>query len=131
MKYKDTFDVHMIGLEEYPVETVFGKEIGRMMAKQHESNGVKLHMQKDIKEVITNAEGEVEAMILNDGTKHKISMLICGVGILPQTTYLSKHESGIKTDKLGAIICDPFLQTSIPDIYAAGDNCSYPYWKTG
>lgn len=49
MKYKDAFDVHMIGLEEYPVETVFGKEIGRMMAKQHSSNGVKLHMQKDIK----------------------------------------------------------------------------------
>ena len=85
MKYKDAFDVHMIGLEEYPIETVFGKEIGKMMANEHTKNGVKLHMQKDIKEIIKNSDGEIEAMILNDGSKHNVSMLICGVGIQPKT----------------------------------------------
>ena len=75
----------MIGLEENPIETVFGKEIGKMMANEHTKNGVKLHMQKDIKEIIKNSEGEIEAMILNDGSKHSVSMLICGVGIQPKT----------------------------------------------
>jgi NADPH-dependent 2,4-dienoyl-CoA reductase/sulfur reductase-like enzyme len=58
-------------------------------------------------------------------------MLIVGVGIAPNTTYLKKNETGIVTDRTGAIVCDPFLQTSIPDIYAAGDMCTFPYWKTG
>lgn len=56
-----------------------------MMANEHTKNGVKLHMQKDIKEIIKNSEGEIEAMILNDGSKHSVSMLICGVGIQPKT----------------------------------------------
>lgn len=88
-------------------------------------------MQKDIKELVKNDKGEVEAMILNDGTEHKVSMLICGLGILPSTKFLDKNETGIKTDGQGAIVCDPFLQSSVKDIYAAGDICSYPYWHTG
>jgi len=131
MTYKDAFAVHMIGLEQYPVETVFGKEIGKMMYDEHTKNGVTLHMQKDIKSITCNADGEIESMLLNDGTEHKVSMLIVGVGIAPQTTYLKKNETGIETDRAGAIVCDPFLQTSVPDIYAAGDMCTFPYWKTG
>lgn len=85
MKYKDAFDVHMIGLEEYPVETVFGKEIGKMMYDEHKKNGVTLHMQKDIKEIKCNKDGEIESMLLSDGSEHKVSMLIIGVGIAPHT----------------------------------------------
>lgn len=128
MKYKDEFAVHMIGLEEYPVEKVFGKDIGKMMASEHTKHGVTLHMQKDIKEIVKNSAGEIEAIILDDGSRHAVSMLICGLGILPQTSFLAKNETGIKTDKQGAIVCDPFLQSSVKDIYAAGDNCSFPYW---
>lgn len=58
-------------------------------------------------------------------------MLICGLGITPQTKYLKEHDSGILTDKQGAIVCDPFLQSSVKDIYAAGDICSFPYWQSG
>jgi 3-phenylpropionate/trans-cinnamate dioxygenase ferredoxin reductase subunit len=44
---------------------------------------------------------------------------------------LENHETGIKVDEQGAIVCDPFLQSSVKDIYAAGDVCSFPYWYTG
>ena len=75
----------MFGLEEYPVETVFGKEIGKMMYNEHKKNGDTLHMQKDIKEIKCNKDGEIESMLLSDGSEHKVSMLIIGVGIAPQT----------------------------------------------
>lgn len=31
----------------------------------------------------------------------------------------------------GGLVCDPFLQTSQKDIYAAGDVAEYPFWQTG
>jgi 3-phenylpropionate/trans-cinnamate dioxygenase ferredoxin reductase subunit len=34
-------------------------------------------------------------------------------------------------DGQGGIVCDPFLQSSAKDIYAAGDVAAYPFWKTG
>lgn len=68
---------------------------------------------------------------MKDGTEHKVSMLICGLGILPQTKFLAKQATGIETDAQGAIVCDPFLESSVKDIYAAGDVCAFPYWQTG
>ena len=130
MKQKD-IEVHMIGMEEYPLELALGKEIGKMMAQQHRENGVKLHMKAGVKEVTKNQYGNVSGVILADGTKIDANMVIVGTGIAPSTKFLQRTETGIKTDKMGAIVCDPFLQSSIPDIYAAGDVCSFPYWQTG
>jgi NADPH-dependent 2,4-dienoyl-CoA reductase/sulfur reductase-like enzyme len=48
---------------------------------------------------------------------------------LPATKFL--EGSGIQLDKMGAIVCNPYLQTSAKDVYAAGDCASYPYWYTG
>jgi NADPH-dependent 2,4-dienoyl-CoA reductase/sulfur reductase-like enzyme len=58
-------------------------------------------------------------------------MVIVGTGIAPATKFLEREETGIKLDAQGAVICDPFLQSTAPDIYAAGDVCSFPYWQTG
>ena len=38
-----------------------------------------------------------------------MDMVIVGVGIQPATKYLERNPTGIKTDKRGAIVCDPFL----------------------
>jgi NAD(P)H-nitrite reductase large subunit len=32
MQYKDQFEVHMIGQEEYPLQTALGSEVGKMIA---------------------------------------------------------------------------------------------------
>ena len=73
----------MIGRRKYPIERDFGPEIGKMMADMHEENGVTLHMEKTIKEVTRNNDGEINGIILSNGTKYDVSMLICGLGIFP------------------------------------------------
>lgn len=131
MHYKDAFDVHMIGLEEFPLEIALGKEIGKMYKSAHEEAGVKLHLAVGIKEVTQDSEGNANAVVLTDGTVIPAELIIVGTGVKPSTEFLARNETGIKTDKMGAVVCDPFLQSSVPDIYAAGDVCSYPYWQTG
>jgi thioredoxin reductase len=46
----------------------------------------------------------------------------------PDLKFLSKKETGIKIDSKGDILCDPFLETSVKDIFAAGGVCSVPSW---
>ena len=69
--------------------------------------------------------------MLNSGERINVEMVIVGTGIAPETKFLKREETGIKLDSQGAVICDPFLQSTAPDIYAAGDVCSFPYWQTG
>jgi len=55
-------------------------------------------------------------------------MVLYGGGIDPNTKFLARTDSGVKLDDKGAVVCDPFLQTSNSDIFAAGDVASFPFW---
>ena len=48
-----------------------------------------------------------------------------------KTEFLNKIETGVKMDQDGGIICDPFLESSVKDIFVAGDASSYPNWING
>lgn len=65
---------------------------------------------------------------LKCGSLIEADMVIVATGIAPATKFLERTETGISLDEHGAIKCDPFLQSSAPDIFAAGDVCSFPYW---
>ena len=45
----------MIGMEEYPLELALGKEVGKMIAREHENAGVILHMNSGVKEIEKDA----------------------------------------------------------------------------
>ena len=118
-------------MEDVPMERVFGKEVGQVMVKEHNANGVKLHMNAGVKEITKNNYGNVNGVVLNDGTVLDVNMVIVGVGVHPNTSFLKRTENGIKRDRQQALVCDPFLQTSEKDIFAAGDVASFPFWLTG
>ena len=67
--------------------------------------------------------------MLDDGTKIPADLLLLGAGVFPSTKFL--EGSDIQRDNWGGIICDPYLQSSVSDIYAAGDSASFPYWHSG
>jgi apoptosis-inducing factor 3 len=67
MKYKDAFEVHMIGMEEYPLELALGKKVGSMIAKEHTDAGVKLYMKNGVKEIVKDENDKVSEVVLNDG----------------------------------------------------------------
>jgi NAD(P)H-nitrite reductase large subunit len=99
----------MIGMEEFPLETALGKELGKMIANEHLQGGVKLHMKSGVKEITKDQNGNINGVVLTDGTVLNVDMAIVGTGIIPNTKFLERHDSGIKVDEQGAIVCDPFL----------------------
>jgi apoptosis-inducing factor 3 len=128
LKYKDELSVSLVGLEQVPLQRQFGVEVGKMLISEHEKNGVKLHMGRKVTE-IRGADGNATSVILDDGTELAADLVLVGAGVLPATKFL--QGSGIEVDQWGGVICDPFLQTSAKDVFAAGDIASYPYWMTG
>ncbi|MDD2400641.1 MAG: FAD-dependent oxidoreductase [Clostridia bacterium] len=62
---------------------------------------------------------KVEGVILDDGTPIKAEMVIMSAGVRPQLELA--HKAGLKVGTVGGVVVDATMQTSEPDIYAAGD----------
>lgn len=115
-----------------PFERVLGSEVGQVLQKLHESNGVKF--ETGVKVLQKQAKDNKESLTIErrgDGKKHEIEsdMVLFATGVKPNTEFLKNSE--IKLAKDNGIEADTFLRTSVNDVYAAGDIVSYPYWYNG
>ena len=66
-------------------------------------------MKNRLKEVTKNQYGNVTGVILQDGTRLNVNMVVLGTGIAPNTSFLNRTDNGIKMSKDGGISTDPFL----------------------
>ena len=128
LKYKDDMEVHIVTQDLVPFQRQFGLEVGKGLTAEHEKNGVKLHTKRTVAEIKGNGE-KATSVVLDDGTEIEADLILIGFGVLPATKFLD--GSGIKLDQWGGVMCNPYLQSSDKDVYAAGDVASYPYWYTG
>lgn len=65
---------------------------------------------------------EAKQLLLSDGTVVDTDYLIVSTGIQPNTELLT--SKGAKALPNGALLVNEKMETSLPDIYAAGDNAS-------
>lgn len=94
--------------------------LSNVLENLHNSHGVNLYTGTGV-EKITEKRGNFSGVILTDGTILKGDMLIIGIGVTPDSDLAIK--AGIETENSdgGAIIVDPSMQTSNPNIMAIGD----------
>lgn len=64
-----------------------------------------------------------------DGSSRTFDFVICATGVAPVTDYLA--GSGVEIGKLGGIVVDNHMQTTVPGIYAAGDCTESLDFSTG
>ena len=67
--------------------------------------------------------GQRRAVRLKDGSLLTADLVVAGIGAIPETRLAT--TCGLAIDN--GIRVDAFLQTGDPDIYAAGDCCSFPH----
>lgn len=107
-----------------PIHRVLGPEIGRVMQKVHEANGVKFVM--GARAARFEGAGRVQTVVLDNGKRLPADLVIAGVGVKPATDFLQ----GVKLNLDGSLTVDKYLQAA-PGLYAAGDVARFPDWRTG
>jgi NADPH-dependent 2,4-dienoyl-CoA reductase/sulfur reductase-like enzyme len=108
--------VHVVALEQEPLERVLGHEIGQLIRGLHEAHGVVFHLQ----DTVSRLEGH--KVILRSGTRLDADLLVLGVGVRPATAIA--EQAGLRIDR--GILVDEYLETSVPGIFAAGDVARWP-----
>lgn len=92
-------------------------ELAEVVARHLQSKKVALHLADKV--VAIRQEGEGGVVETASGKQLAADLVIMSAGIRPNTALAA--QAGVAIGKLGGIIVDRFMQTSNPDIYAAGD----------
>jgi NADPH-dependent 2,4-dienoyl-CoA reductase/sulfur reductase-like enzyme/nitrite reductase/ring-hydroxylating ferredoxin subunit len=109
-------EVHVVGLEQRPLERVLGPEMGDFVRHLHEEHGVVFHLG----DTVTAIDGK--RATLKSGGVLEADLVVVGVGVRPRLALAEK--CGVAIDR-GATV-NAYLETSIPGIYAAGDIARWP-----
>ena len=96
-----------------------GKEAAEMLRGQIEAMGIKVIVPARIKQI--SGEGKVSAVELDDGTIIPANLVLISAGIRPNLDLAKRI--GLEVNR--GVIVNEHMQTSDPDIYAAGDVCEY------
>ena len=112
---------HVVSLDARPLERVLGAELGDFVRALHEQHGEVFHMGASIAAI------EPGSVTLSTGEKLGADLVVIGVGVRPRLALA--EAAGLKVER--GILVDAFLQSSNPDIYAAGDVASWPGGEAG
>ena len=109
----------------YICDRVFPDYLGNAIQKHFIEKGIRvLFGQKPVS--FSKSKNKI-VTATDKGVRIESDILIAGIGIVPETS-LAK-QAGLTVDN--GIVVNSFLQTSDPDIYAAGDNADFPYQALG
>ncbi len=114
-------DVTVLEREERILQRVTSEPMSKFMSKLHQDQGVSIRTGVQI-ESISTVGGE-QVVHCSDGKIFRADFLIIGVGILPNTEFISDSKIELQA---GSIVVDKFGQTTCPHIYAAGDCTIHP-----
>ncbi|RWM03899.1 MAG: ferredoxin reductase [Mesorhizobium sp.] len=95
-------------------------EIAEIIHKAHEAEGVAIHTGQGLAAIADN--GKEVAITLAGGQRIVADLVVIGIGAVPVTALAA--EAGLAIDN--GIAVDEHLRTADPDIFAAGDCCSFP-----
>jgi len=118
--------VTVIGMEKVPFERVLGFDIGYILQRFHENNGVRFVLEAIVQEFVKQDDNVVN-IILKDGKGElPCDIIILGAGVVPVTNYIPDDKNMKEKDK--SILVDEYLYTGKDGLYAGGDIARYP-WK--
>ena len=111
---------HLFVRKQAPLRN-FDPLLVQTLLETMQSDGLQLHTQAIPKAVEKNADGSL-TLLLEDGRSQMVDCVIWAIGREPATDHLNLAVTGVKTDAQGYITVDQWQNTSVPGIYAVGDN---------
>jgi 3-phenylpropionate/trans-cinnamate dioxygenase ferredoxin reductase subunit len=119
-------EVTVIEALDVPLERALGREMGMVAAAIHRDNGVDLRLGVGVAGLDGAEGGRVEGVRLADGSVVVADVVVVGIGVVPNTTWL--EGSGLTIDN-GIVVDDTLL--AAPGVVAAGDIARWPSARFG
>jgi 3-phenylpropionate/trans-cinnamate dioxygenase ferredoxin reductase component len=117
--------VTMLFPDAYLCNRVFPDYLGLAVQRRFQERGIRI-LDSDKPLSFSKSGGKFITQTAN-GKTIESDLLIVGIGVAPET-QLAK-DAGLEV--ANGIVVNQYLQTSHPDIYAAGDNAFFPYQALG
>ena len=116
-------EVTLLGLEDIPLSTAIGPELGTYFRRLHEDNGVRFHLPASA--VSIEGRGGHASSVTTTGAEIPADLAIIAVGVAPDTALA--EAAGVEVRN--GVVVDASLRTSAPDVLAAGDvaNALHPF----
>lgn len=111
--------VDVVELAPRVLPSILDAKSAKQVKKHLENNGIRFHLENTVVKASSKGK-QITAVTLKDGKKLPCDLLILAVGVRPQTELAEK--TGLEVNR-GIITDIQTMQTSNPDIYAAGDCC--------
>jgi nitrite reductase (NADH) large subunit len=108
--------VHYLLRSDRYWSNVLDEHESTIIEQRLQEDGVKIHHHSELLEVL-GKRGRVQSVRLLDGRTIRCDILAYAIGIRPRVELA--REAGLAVDR--GILANEYLQTSNPDIYAAGD----------
>ncbi len=105
----------VVEMEERMVSRMTNQTMGDMIKSWCENKGITVLTSTKV-DAITAADGAL-SVSTNTGQTLPADLVICATGVRSNTAFLD--GSGVKVDM--GIVVDDYMQTSVADVYAAGD----------
>ncbi|ULO07868.1 FAD-dependent oxidoreductase [Paenibacillus sp. 19GGS1-52] len=118
--------VTLIDGEERILSKYLDEEFTAPIQQSLQDHGIKLALGEKVSS-FAGAGGKVTKVITSKG-EHETDLVILCIGFRPNTDLLKGQVDMLPN---GAIIVNDYMQTSTPDVYAAGDSCAIHYNPTG
>ena len=120
---KAAFALHQLGMKVSVVERLgrivplqFDDTAAKIMKGAVEAHGIRLFLGRTVREVERDDLG-VQAVVLDDGGRLETDLVIIAVGVQPNVDLA--RAAGLSINQ--GVLVNEYLQTSDPDIFAAGD----------
>ena len=106
---------------------LFDHDMASFIHNEMRKHGVKLALGHTV-EGFEDRDGGVDVLLKDEAPLHA-DMVVLAIGVTPDTA-LAK-EAGLELGIKGAIVVNDRMETSVPDIYAAGDAVQVKNFVTG
>lgn len=108
--------VDVVAPEAHPFERIFGRQLSDLVVQAHTEKGVRFHLGANLAGV------DGERVYLEGGRQIGADLVLVGIGVTPRLRLA--EAAGLTLDH--GVLVNARLQTSHPDIFAAGDIARWP-----
>ena len=107
--------------EELPLSLGFGRTAGEFFARVLREHGVEWVAGDGLGRF--EGDERVQRVVTESGRELEADLVVMGTGAMPDV--MLARSAGLELGETGGIACSSRLETSAPDVWAAGDNCEY------